>query len=88
MSENKEDIRICIRSFIHLQTPEFKTLARLEEHLYVPMFSIDPEDFILIQIYISGNKADILIFRVSFCKHWMLSKQCKHEILKKSFDRF
>ena len=55
--------------------------AHLEEHLYVPTFSIDPEDFILIQIYISGNKADILIFRVSFCKHRMLSKQCKHEIL-------
>ena len=35
--------------------------AHLEEHLYVPTFSIDPDDFILIQIYVRGNKAEIFL---------------------------
>lgn len=35
--------------------------AHLEEHFYVPTLSIDLDDFILIQIYISGNKTKILL---------------------------
>ena len=35
--------------------------AHLEEHSYVPTFSIDPDDFILIQIYVRGNKAEIFL---------------------------
>ena len=35
--------------------------AHLEEHIYVPTFSIDPDDFILIQIYVRGNKAEIFL---------------------------
>ena len=35
--------------------------AHLEEYLYVPTLSIDPDDFILIQIYISGNKTKLLL---------------------------
>ena len=35
--------------------------AHLEEHLYVPTFSVDTDDFILIQIYVRGNKAEIFL---------------------------
>ena len=35
--------------------------AHLEEHIYVQRFSIDPDDFILIQIYVRGNKAEIFL---------------------------
>ena len=37
------------------------TFAHLEEHLYVPTFSIDLDDFVLIQIYVRGNKAEIFL---------------------------
>ena len=34
------------------------TFVHFEEQLYVPTFSIDPDDFVLIQIYVRGNKAE------------------------------
>mgnify|MGYP007090662090 CR=1 FL=1 len=37
------------------------TFAHLEEHLYVPAFFRDLDDFVLIQIYVRGNKAEIFL---------------------------
>ena len=35
--------------------------AYLEKYLYIPAFPINSDDFILIQIYICGNEAEIFL---------------------------
>ena len=35
--------------------------AYLEKYLYIPAFSINPNDFIFIQIYICGNETEIFL---------------------------
>lgn len=41
------------------------TLAYIEEYLYNPVFSINPDDFIIIQIYICGNMTEVLLALVA-----------------------
>ena len=49
--------------------------AYLKKYLYIPAFSINPDDFILIQIYICGNEAEIFLAVVTivdvdyFCRN-------------------